>query len=274
MGAALRRVLGWRVWHWWHRRRRAQISVLVPYRSDHALRSRTWHWLLAYWRHALPEAEFITGHNGETPFCKTAAVNDAFRRARGDVIVIMDADCYLDADVIRHCAREIRAARRADRPLWFIPYRRFYRLSRDAARRLLVSDPLNPLRFGDPPASADVEHVWRNSSGHWWGALIQVMPREAFELAGGMDERFKGWGSEDISFMHAVDTLFSKHKTVDAPVYHLWHPSIGGKWMFTRQWADQPVPEMNDPLATRYTRSRGDRARMRRLLSERNGADS
>lgn len=273
MGVALK-VLRWRPWHWWHRRRCVKISVLVPYRSDHALRSRTWHWLQVYWRYALPEAEFITGSNDETPFCKTAAVNDAFSRARGDVIVIMDADCYMDADVIRDCAREIREARKAGQKLWFIPYRRFYRLSKDAAKQLLLSDPLEPLTFGDPPPSREVEHIWRNSSGHWWGALIQIMPREAFELAGGMDERFKGWGSEDISFMHAVDTLYGKHKTANAPVYHLWHPSIGGKWLFTRQWSDQPVPEMNDPLATRYSTVLGDRARMKRLLDERHGTVS
>lgn len=270
----LKKLVKWHRWKWrprWWRRRHGRISILVPFRSDSGVRDKTWDWLYRYWRRVLPEAEFIIGQNHDTPFCKTAAVNDAFRKAKGDVIVIMDADCYIDACVIKRCAQEIREARKAGRRLWFIPYRRFYRMTREVSEWLLETDPCDPPRFRDPPPPWEVEHIWRNSSGHWWGALIQIMPREAFEAAGGMDERFKGWGSEDISFMHAVDTLYAKHKTVNSPVYHLWHPSIKGKWLFTRQWPDQPGPEMNDQLAWRYENAVGDKLRMHKLLSERDG---
>lgn len=252
---------------WWRRRRHAErISLLIPFRTDHAERERNWSWLKEYWENELPEAEVIIGTDENTPFCKTHAVNDAFRKATGDVIVILDADCYISAESIREAARHIRHARRHGKKLWFIPYRRFYRLTESASLRLLDSDPADPVTFNDPPPKHDLDTHGGVSFGHWYGALIQVMPREAFIEAGGMDERFRGWGGEDISFMHAVDTLYGRHKTINGAVYHVHHPTIKGKWLATRQWEGQDGPEMNDWLSTMYESVMGDKAGMRQLV--------
>lgn len=259
---------------WWRRSRRhpvERISLLVPFRTDHAERERNWRWLRDYWANELPEAEVIVGTDHNTPFCKTHAVNEAFRKATGDVIVILDADCYIPGEAIREAAREIREARRHGRKLWFIPYRRFYRLTEAASLRLLESDPACPATFPDPPPSGDMDTFGGVSFGHWYGALIQVMPREAFIEAGGMDERFRGWGGEDISFMHAVDTLYARHKTIRGPVFHIHHPTIKGRWQATRQWEGQDAPEMNDWLSWRYDNAVGDNDVMRRLV---NGDDA
>ena len=245
-----------------------KISLLVPFRTDHAERERNWRWLHRYWTAALPEAEIIMGSDDHTPFCKTHAVNQAFARAVGDVIVMLDADCYISADTIRECARMIREARAEGKPLWFIPYRRFYRLTEAASRNLLATDPGHPKRFPDPPLPSELENHSGVSYGHQYGALIQMMPREAFIRAGGMDERFRGWGGEDVSFMRAVDTLYGRHKTFNGPVYHIHHPTIKGRWAGTRQWEGQDKPESNDWLSTKYEAAIGDRARMRRLVSE------
>jgi hypothetical protein len=178
-------------WFRWRHRRGRSISLLVPFRPDTEYRARVWSWLQDYWRHELPGAEIVMGRNDDIPFSKTSAVNDAFRKAHGDIIVILDADCYIPGKVILGCARRIRQARRRRRRLWFIPYRHFYRLTQEATRRVLLSDPRHPLRFSDPPPPEMVDDAARNSGyGHWFGALIQIMPREAFIAAGGMDERF------------------------------------------------------------------------------------
>ena len=68
------------------------------------------------------------------------------------------------------------------------------------------------------------------SYGHRYGAMITILPREALDTLGCFDERFKGWGGEDIAFLRALDTLFGKHKTIDDDVMHLWHPVIGLTW--------------------------------------------
>lgn len=254
---------------WWRWGKRKRISVIIPFESADPERIRILEWVLRYWKRELPHAQIIVAGNKEIPFHKTKAVNDGFRRARGDVIVIMDADCYMSGRTIEVLADRIREARSEGRHLWYIPYRRFYRLNKEASFLLLASSPSKPLLIPDPPPAAWVEHLETHSSGHYWGALIQVLPREAFVAAGGMDLRFQGWGGEDVSFMHAVDTIWGKHKTFDGPVFHIWHPIIRGKWKYTRQWPGQPTAEMNDQLSGRYENALGDPERMQRLLDER-----
>lgn len=248
-------------------RRGRGITLLVPFRSDGEHRARVWDWLRAYWDYELPGAEIVMGENFATPFCKTAAVNDAASRGHGDIIVILDADCYLPGNVILNCAKRIRAARRRGRKLWFIPYRHFYRLTQGATAEILATDPDCPPTIEDPPPRWMVEDPINSSYGHWFGALIQIMPRKAFDLAGGMDERFCGWGGEDVSFMTAVDTLYARHRTTPNGVFHLWHPHIGTEH-FERMWDGQKEPGNNNELSTRYAQARARTGRMLRLTRE------
>ena len=174
-----------------NRHHHEKISLLVPFRADVPERWRNWAWLRQYWENELPEAEVIMGRDDATPFCKTRAVNDAFEMSRGDILVILDADCYISGKSILESARKIREARYELRKTWFIPYRRFYRLTESASVELLGSDPADPVRFSDPPQPDQFEGQPASASfGHWFGALIQVMPRQAFDDVDGMDERF------------------------------------------------------------------------------------
>lgn len=250
------------------------VSLLVPFRSDGGVRAETWHWLRRYWADALPGAEILIGTDSAVDedagiaFSKAAAVNDAASRATGDVFVILDADCYIYASQLMRAVRRIREAREDGRRLWLMPYRRFYRLTRAFSRRVLESDPCDPLWPGDFPAHDIVEVIPEKSSScaHYFGALIQVMPREAFETVGGMDPRFRSWAHEDVSFMRAVDTLWSRHHTLPGPVFHLWHPTFG-TISTTRYWKGGK-PGQNDWLGNRYTACIGDPVRMRLLVDE------
>ena len=242
--------------------------MLVPYRDDGSRRSATWNWLREYWEHELPGARVIIGQNGHVPFCKTMAVNDAFRRSQGDIVVILDADCYISGEVILDAAQRIRQARRKHRKLWFVPYRHFYRLTNAASQRVLNSDPDDPYRFSSPPPVHDTLSPKHSSSAHWFGALIQVMPREAFELVGGMDEHFAGWGGDDVAMMHALDTLYARHKTINSDVLHLWHPTLVGRRIWERRWDGQDTAGSNDKRSWRYKDAAGNPYRMKRLIEE------
>jgi N-terminal domain of galactosyltransferase len=252
-------------------RNRQQISFLVPFKADAHGRSRVWRWLRRYWEHELPGAEIVMGRDdrGQRPFSKTCAVNNAARRAHGDIFVILDADAYIPGEVVQRCADRIREARGDDHPLWFVPYRKIFRLTQEATARVLRSDPCEPLRFASPPDPGDVESTEGSAHGHHFGAMIQIMPREAFETVGGMSPRFRGWGGEDIAFVRALDTLYGKHKSMHADVLHLWHPIHNEhkvqSWT-VREWAGQSRSRMNDLHAMRYDRATGDRAVMRRLV--------
>lgn len=234
----------------------------------------------------MPHAELIIGRDKASEkhwyrkhpptFSKTAAVNDAFKRSHGDIIVILDADAYVQGEVIQHCADRIRAARRRGVHLWFIPYTRLFRLSEEITNEILESEPDHPLVIADPPPPKDVDGIDGSGWGHYFGALIQIMPREAFEEVGGMDERFRGWGGEDVAFLIALDWLFGMHKNTPNSVFHLWHPqfradtwedSRGQSWK-VRMWDGQTASHSNDWLAQKYANSRGNPEKMRKLVEE------
>lgn len=246
------------------------ITLLVPFTSDDGRRQRTWKWLRKFYEAHLPGVQIVVQGNNNVPFCKTAAVNDAFLYSTGDVIVLLDADCYIDPKILLECANEIRQARAEGNKLWYIPYREFNRVNKEVSDIVLGTNPSGPFLFsGSLPK--DETTVYGTSNGHWFGALIQVMPIEAFKASGGMDERFAGWGGEDVAFMRCVDTMYAKHKTLNRPVFHLWHPSKPNpRDDHLRIWdgqgrADQ---EANDQLLGRYYAAFGDKKRMRRLVGE------
>jgi hypothetical protein len=246
-----------------------RISFLVPFAADKASphRQRVWNWLEEYWKWEMPDAEIVMGRSTGEVFSKTEAVNDAASRASGRVFVILDSDAILDGPVIKRCASAIDEAIRWERRLWYIPYRHLYRLTEEATERVLTSDPRRPMRFHSPPPRDEVESTKGSMHGHRFGAMIQMMPRQAFEEVGCMDKRFSGWGGEDVAFVRALNTLYSKARTTDNDVLHLWHEKIGDGHL-DRMWQGQINPRSNENLASRYSRATGDRAKMRALVDE------
>src|SRR5258708_12100217 len=174
-----------------------KITLLVPFQADNPHRAKVWQWLMRYWKHELPEAELIVCTDDSRPFCKTAALNRGFGNAKGDIIVLLDADCYIRGKVIRDCADKIRSSRRRGIPLWYVPYRRFYRLNETASKRLIASDPPDPVRVPDPPAYDDVEQPATVSAGHWWVALFPLLPHEEFAILLGSYDLFNAWSVTD-----------------------------------------------------------------------------
>lgn len=258
------------------------ISLLVPFRAEHHddQRAVNWRWLKEYWRSHLPGAEIIEGEdwasviNPNLPFSKSAAVNNAARKASGDIYVIVDADGYIDIDSVLEAAKRIRHAREKGHRLWYVPYRWFYRLTRKCSHKLLESNPRHPLKFPMPPPHHCIQSTDGSQHGHWFGAMIQIMPAEAFWEVGGWDERFRGWGGEDAAAMRAMDTLFARHKTMPQQVLHVWHPmhspsEQNKEWISwkNRIWAGQKNSNVNNWLSGLYHKAYGDPQKMRTLVN-------
>ena len=245
----------------------AGISLLVPFRDDSkSNRLKVWTWLLKYWENALPEAEIVVGTDDGMPFSKTCALNNAYKKCTGDIIVLLDADCFIDPNVITDCADKIRQFREEGNTLWYVPYRNLYRLTYEATDILINSDPNNPLQYPNPPNLNDVIDIASSSYGHWFGALIQIMPREAFETTGGMDPQFRGWGGEDVSYVRILDTLYGVHKTTKNQVFALYHDKIGNNEL--RMWEGQEKTGTNNQISIRYRKAYQDKIKMRRIIAE------
>jgi len=91
------------------------ISILVPFHcsDENSQRAENWRWLRKYWECHLPGAQIMEGEDWKAflrgvPFSKSAAVNNAARKATGDVLAIVDADGYIDADAVLEAAERIR----------------------------------------------------------------------------------------------------------------------------------------------------------------------
>lgn len=257
------------------------ISILVPFHCNdpESQRAKNWTWLKKYWHAQLPSAEIVMGtdarsENEQVPFSKACAVNDAASRATGDVFVIVDADGYIGAEEVLQCVEDIRTARKQGKRLWFVPYRKFYRLNEFASNLLLESSPKVPKQFSTPPLPCYIQSSDGSLFGHWYGAVIQIMPREAFYEVGGWDERFRSWGGEDHAAMRATDTLWWPHKTLPGQVLHVWHPMISPNGILPwvswkeRMWERQTTTGDNDKLSGRYYGAQGDKKRMRKLVDE------
>lgn len=252
--------------------KKPKISILIPFYSDNADRKKAFKWVKAYWKHELPNAEIVVGkdrkwwESRDVVFCKNKALNNAARRSRGRVLVIMDADAYISGVFIDKCADRILED--LDNHLWYVPYNRLYRLNKEITGCILMSNPAHPLRVPSPPPLEWVENIGHSSKyGHRYGAMCMMFPREAYDEIGQFDERFKGWGGEDIALLRTLDTLYGKHKITCNDILHLYHPFIGDNYR-TRKWEGQGMSGVNNWLASAYNKATRRPTEMRKLINK------
>ena len=256
-------------------RHRPDLSLLVPFHEDHDQehRTRVWKWLEHFWRCQLPEAEIVIGEYNQLPFSKARAVNEAAENASGRVFTILDADCFMDPQVLDGCTWSILKAQEEDRRLWFVPYRNLWRLNEKATRYILESDPCAPYNFPSPPPPKDLDPHQPGSEGygHRFGAMVMIMPAEAFWKVGGFDFRFAGWGAEDSAILKSLDTLWSLHENTPNDMLHMWHQHLGDiDDHASRRWTGQKTGNLNARLGQRYDLASADPTFMQALVNERN----
>jgi hypothetical protein len=185
------------------------ISVLVPLgiASDAAgkHRAEVWRWCSRRWdamRNRGLIDELILGidplfrHEGLSnggyprPFSVARALNDAAKHARGDKFLLFGADHVPDPKAIEWAAHQLRG----------YAFARIYErvaYATEAATRLILHSAEMPLDAAD----------WNEVSAPCPGVL--GVRRSAWELAGGMDERYEGWGYEDTDLL---DRLVAAHQ--------------------------------------------------------------
>jgi hypothetical protein len=196
-----------------------RVSVLVPFGADDSpagkQRAKVWRYNLRRWdvlrTHGLID-EVIVGVDplfhgvewdraarvrmdriGEArPFSVSRALNDAAAHAHGGVFLMFGADHVPDPAVIGWAREEIKRhpwVRLHDHVLY----------ATEAATHLIVDGPFGGNLFEDAAN-------WHRHPAPCPGVL--AVTRSAWLTAGGMDERFAGWGYEDTEFLsrlsHAV----------------------------------------------------------------------
>lgn len=223
------------------------VSVLIPWKrgSGSVERETIFRWTQLRWLDLLPKAELVVAGDDSVPFNRSRARNNAFANSFGDILVIADADTIVpDQGAID---RAIEAAEAGE---WVLPYDIYYNATQSQTARLLDRRP-----SVNVPEPEEWEFRLTDSS-----AGVLVMPRAAFEAAGGYDESFVGWGFEDRAFADALDTLWGPCRRLPGYVVHLWHPVLAGDAF------ENPAIHDNQSRWLQYRRAVGNRSAMAALV--------
>lgn len=240
--------------------------ILVGRRPGHLVRDDLWHWCDARWQALLPDwpihQGFHTVHDDRPEFCLSVASNRAARAAAD-----WDVAIYVGADWFAGTAAQVAAAAETAVALGQLVFAhdRTVVLTADATRAFL-KDPavgrdfaLSPMPHGGP-----LDLGWGVIHPNTFSGVLAV-PRDLWKQVGGFDERFIGWGFEDLCFWMACTTLGGGFQRVEgAAIYHLHHEQDRA----VRE--EQPFHGQNQVLWERYREARS-RAAMGALLREPGG---
>ncbi len=222
------------------------VSVLFPYKSDRGPRDRIFEWVTSFYKIMMPDAELCIGEGTcqDNLFSRSKAINNAAKKATKDIFIIADTDIYYDPKIIENSLAALSEYE------WIIPYYKIHKLSENNTKKILSKDPAWPVH-GEITDSTIIKQARVGG--------LNVIPRKNFELAGGFDERFCGWGGEDDAFGIAVNTLCGKYQRLGGEIFHLHHPTLKRK--------GNPNYYSNKTLTKHYRDNKGDKEAIRKLIN-------
>jgi glycosyltransferase involved in cell wall biosynthesis len=234
----------------------AVISVLVAFRdTGDGERTRIWDFVRARLAHEMPDVEIVVGtDDGVDPFNKCMALNRAAAAATGDVFYVLDADTIVSAAQV-YAALDLLGP-----DTWSRPWRRKVKLSQRQSEAIMAQDP------------AEWNGDWNRKTrpdrlNAFWAAPPVMVTRAQWDDVGGMDERYGGWGGEDVAFTRAMHQIgYGLPKRANGDALHLWHPRIGDYG--ADLWPGQDALWPNRELDHEYASARGAE-RMRALIQAR-----
>lgn len=185
-----------------------RVLVAIPWRSQPD-RVYAHDLTVQRYRELLPTAVFADVDTDHTPFCLAACRNRGVRLAEelgADVVVLGDADTLPERDPLLEAIEQARYSR-----FVHLPYTEY---------RSLGATGTGQHRDGTPLQDCDHVTIPFATSG------VYVTTPATWQACGGQDERYRGWGPEDFSWLIAHRALLG-HDPVrhDGRVYALGHNS-------------------------------------------------
>lgn len=215
--------------------------ICIPYHSDNGQRERLFNACVERWGEICPGVPIHVGDTNRDPMNRSADRNMA---AEGDWTVAI----FADGDTTVMDAKQVhRAASEALRTGW-LTYAHNIRLALDEAQteRLLGGATL-----------AEVGYEARDPNTF---SGVYAVPRPLWDRVQGFDERFQGWGFEDLAFMFACSTIGGGMGRVSGEIVHLWHPRVRA------MEEENPNHGANQVLWERYGAARNDVSAMLALV--------
>jgi hypothetical protein len=215
------------------------VAAIIPYRPDSAERVANWQRTRQQWE-TLSWPCYPGDHNGES-FSRARAINATVQALDVDVLCIADVDILFSDPQVA-----VEAAQMAlEQCAHVVPYSTMRVLDEVSSKRVRAGeDP------GEVPILESIETTWVSAC---------VISRELFDRVKGFDERFVGYGEEDLGFVASTGTMGQKLR-VNGTAYHLSHGEPA---------KDHPLRQQNRDLCSRYRGADGDKEAMQLILDER-----
>jgi hypothetical protein len=187
---------------------------LVPRRADGGHRDKLWEYARGRWEQYFPDIPIVEGHHDDGAFNRAVAVNRAGDEAGDwDLGIVIDSDVLLSVSQVRAA---INRAAETGRVTW--AHRRWRGIREDMAKRI-VDDRRD---LGAELSRDELDLMVERTNPISWSCCM-VIPRAVWDDTGGMDERFVGWGYEDMAWQSLIAGLYG-YERIEGDVIHLWHP--------------------------------------------------
>lgn len=222
------------------------VSIIVPHTYGCPHRDKAWTWLKSRYEQLYPWWEIIecTDDGGSGTWNKAKAVNDGVKRAKGDVLMVSDSDVVLPDKAILDSVDSIIHG-----SIWAIPHRHVVRLTEQSSAAVYAKSPSTQDRLGG--------ETMRDRYVGVAGGGIFMMLKIAYMDIGGFDERFEGWGGEDLSFGIVATSAYGNPRRYTHELIHLYHPYQPTK---KGRFGD------NEALGLAYWNNRNNAAELKKLM--------
>lgn len=177
------------------------VQVCVPWRPGDVGRAEGWAYVRRFWEQA-GFSPITADSDPDKPFNRGQARN---RAAQGD----WDVAVFADACVLPQMSNVLRAIDAAYRVRLVHAHTRVVRLSLGGTRAVLE---------GEIPQLAHVQRT----TGHKTPGGVFAIGRGLYDMVGGWDEGFEGWGGEDSAFVMRA-RRFGSTTNIGGDCWHLWH---------------------------------------------------
>ncbi len=228
------------------------VAVLIPYRPDGSpARAQAVMWVRERYRVRHRDYSTIVGWAAplSEPWSKGRAVQSLRASLdeveHGDVLVIADADSWVDGDYLEAAVEAVQGG-----APWAVPHRKVLRYTKGTTATILAGAV--PTRYG----------IERRHEACEGGGIV-VVSADVYDAIGGIDPRFVGWGGEDEAFGLTLRCLYGGPVQISGTLHHLWHEHAVG---VARH---RPPDPTSAALLERYRAAVNDPERMRTLITER-----
>lgn len=233
-----------------------KVAILIPMRYDNGWRDRLWAFCRQQWASNFPGWPVFEGMHlaEEGPFNRSLAINrasdlaDRHFGAPWDVALIIDGDTLSDPGAVQRAVDHAAATGHLA-----VAHSARHMLTRRATDMILQgADPATVMR-----SRSSAKKVYYDSI-----SCAVAVRRDSWDMVGGFDDKFVGWGFEDTAFRIAVETMTEHHLHIErSDCLHLWHESSPE----ASQYA--PTYARNHARKRRYEAAHFQRERMEALLA-------